>query len=116
MKWDKFLQFNLYKLISKRFNEGGLVQGFVLSYPVDVLVGNFALKRNIRLDDYLQNVDMESGDEESDHLEEYHESLDERDLKDRIPKVYLPRSHPAPHVLQACDRSNSFNLFSSNNL
>ena len=52
-----------------------------------VLVGNSALKRNMRFDDYFQNVDMESGDEESDHLEEYHEAPEERDLKDLIPKV-----------------------------
>ena len=69
------------------------------SRVADVLAGKSALKRNVRLDDYFHNVDLESGDEESDYLEEYHEAPEERDLKDPIPKVYLLRSHPSPHAL-----------------
>ena len=80
---------------------------------MDVAVGHGALKRNMRWDEFFQRIEMEA---EEGGEEQAQEEQEERILKDKVPKVNLPRGHPPPKALQAFECANSHNLSSPANL
>jgi hypothetical protein len=80
---------------------------------VDVKVGVFNLKRNMRWDERFQRLEKEREEEDEEQDEE--DEPEERILKDRVKKANLPKGAP-PRALLAYENANSFNLLSPGNL